>query len=245
MRGCVYVCLLFCFTFSLFYVMILQTWGDVIVASLQEVWVSMASFLPLLLGAVIVFLVGWVVAMALSKAVEQLVRALRVDALLQKLDVGHAVERAGWRLNTGAFVGWLVKWSLVIAFLLASVNILGLTAVSDFLKDILLYVPNVIVAALILVIAALVADVVERAVRGSVEAAGYRGSLVGITARWAIWVFAFFAILPQLGIATALVQTLVTGLVAALAIAFGLAFGLGGKETAHAFLERMRSELRK
>ena len=228
-----------------FQFMILQTWGDVIVASLQQVWVSLASFIPLLVGALVVFLIGWVVAVALSKAVEQLVRALRVDTLLVKLDIGHAVQRAGWKLNTGAFVAWLVKWSLVIAFLLASVNILGLTAVSDFLKDILLYVPNVIVAALILVIAALVADVVERAVRGSVEAAGYRGSLVGITARWAIWVFAFFAILPQLGIAVALVQTLVTGLVAALAIAFGLAFGLGGKDTASAFLDRMRSELRK
>src|SRR3989344_979853 len=233
------------YTLNVFHYMILQTWGDVIVASLQEVWISLASFIPLLIGTLVVFLVGWVVAVALGKAVEQIVRALRVDTLLHKLDIGHAVERAGWRLNTGAFVGWLVKWSLVISFLLASVNILGLTAVSDFLKDILLYVPNVVVAALILVIAALVADVVERAVRGSVEAAGYRGSLVGVTARWAIWIFAFFAILPQLGIATALVQTLVTGLVAALAIAFGLAFGLGGKETASAFLERMRSELRR
>lgn len=225
--------------------MILQTWGDVIVASLQQVWVSLAAFVPLLVGALVVFLVGWVVAVALGKAVEQLVRALRVDTLLHKLDIGHAVERAGWRLNAGAFVGWLVKWSLVIAFLLAAVNILGLTAVSDFLKDVLLYIPNVVVASLIIIIAALVADVVERAVRGSVEAAGYRGSLVGVMARWAIWIFAFFAVLPQLGIATALVQTLVTGLVAALAIAFGLAFGLGGKETAAAFLERMRSELRR
>lgn len=225
--------------------MILQTWGDVIVASLQQVWVSLASFIPLLVGALVVFLVGWVVAVALGKAVEQVVRALRVDVLLHKLDIGHAVERAGWRLNTGAFAGWLVKWSLVIAFLLASVNILGLTAVSDFLRDVLLYVPNVVVAAFILVIAALVSDVVERAVRGSVEAAGYRGSLVGLTARWAIWIFAFFAVLPQLGIATALIQTLVTGIVAALAIAFGLAFGLGGKDTASAFLERMRGELRR
>ena len=225
--------------------MILQTWGDVIVASLQQVWASLATFIPLLIGALIVFLIGWVVAVALGKVVEQVVRTLRVDALLMKLDVGRAVERAGWKLNSGAFVGWLVKWSLVIAFLLAAVNILGLTAVSDFLKDVLLYVPNVVVAAMILIIAALVADVVERAVRGSVEAAGYRGSRVGVMARWAIWVFAFFVVLPQLGIATALIQTLVTGLVAALAIAFGIAFGLGGKDTAGAFLERMRSELRR
>lgn len=225
--------------------MILQTWGDVIVASLQEVWTSMAAFVPSLIGAVLVFLIGWVFAEAMAKIVEQVVRALRIDALLHKLDLGRAAERAGWHLNAGAFAGWIVKWSLVIAFLLASVNILGLTAVSDFLKDVLLYVPNVIVAALILVIAALVADVVERLVRGSAEAAGYRGSLVGVMARWSIWVFAFLVVLPQLGIASALIQTVVTGFVAALAIAFGLAFGLGGKDTAASILERMRSELRR
>ena len=225
--------------------MILQTWGDVIVVSLQEVWASLASFIPLLVGAVVVFLIGWVLAIALGKVVEQVVRSLRVDSLLTKLDIGRAVERAGWKLNSGAFVGGLVKWALVIAFMLAAVNILGLTAVSDFLKDVLLYIPNVIVAALILIIAALIADVVERAVKGSVEAAGYRGALVGVMARWSIWVFAFFVVLPQLGIAITLIQTLVTGLVAALAIAFGIAFGLGGRDVAASFLERMRSELRR
>lgn len=225
--------------------MILQTWGDVIVVSLQQVWASLANFIPLLVGAVVVFLIGWVVAVALGKVVEQVVRSLRVDALLGKLDIGRAVERAGWKLDSGAFVGWLVRWALMIAFLLAAVNILGLTAVSDFLKDVLLYIPNVVVAALILIIAALVADVVERAVKGSVEAAGYRGSLVGVMSRWSIWIFAFFVVLPQLGIATALIQTLVTGLVAAIAIAFGLAFGLGGRDVAASFLERMRSELRR
>ena len=88
--------------------MILQTWGDVIVASLQQVWASLATFIPLLIGALIVFLIGWVVAVALGKVVEQVVRTLRVDALLMKLDVGRAVERAGWKLNSGAFVGWLL-----------------------------------------------------------------------------------------------------------------------------------------
>lgn len=225
--------------------MILQTWGDVIVASLQEVWTSLAMFVPSFIGAVLVFLIGWIVAEALGKVVEQIVRSLRVDTLLHKLDVSRVVERAGWKLDAGAFVGWLVKWALVISFLLASANILGLTAVSDFLKAVLLYVPNVVVAALILIIAALVADVVERVVRGSVEAAGYRGSLVGVVVRWSIWIFAFLVVLPQLGIATALIQTIVTGFVAALAIAFGLAFGLGGKDMASSVLDRVRSELRK
>ena len=225
--------------------MILQTWGDVIVASLQQVWESLAMFVPSLIGAVLVFLIGWIVAEAIGKVVEQIIRSLRVDILLHKLDISRVVERAGWKLNSGAFVGWLVKWALIISFLLASANILGLSAVSDFLKAILLYVPNVVVAALILIIAALLADVLERVVRGSVEAAGYRGSLVGIVVRWSIWIFAFLIVLPQLGIATALIQTIVTGFVAALAIAFGLSFGLGGKDMAASMLERVRSELRK
>ena len=225
--------------------MVLQTWGDVIVVSLQQVWASVTNFFPLLIGAIIVFIIGWIVAVALGKVVEQIIRALRVDSLLAKLDVERTLGRAGFRLNSGAFVGGLVRWFLIVVFLLAAVNILGLTQVSDFLRDVLLYIPNVVVAALILIIAALMADAAERVVRGSVEAAGYRGALVGVVTRWSIWVFAFIAVLLQLGIAVTLVQTLVTGFIAALALAFGLAFGLGGKESAMAFLDRVRSELKK
>lgn len=225
--------------------MVLQTWGDVIVASLQQVWASVANFVPLLIGAVVVFIIGWIIAVSLGKLVEQILRALKIDHLLSKLEVESTIERAGWKLNSGAFLGGLVKWFLIIVFLLAAVNILGLTQVSDFLRDVLLYIPNVVVAALILIIAALVSVTVERLVRGSVEAAGYKGSLVGIVARWAIWVFALVAALLQLGIATTLLQTVVTGLVAALAIAFGLSFGLGGKDAAAAFIEKVRGELRR
>lgn len=225
--------------------MVLQTWGDVIIASLQQVWVSVAGFLPLFIGAVIVFIVGWVVAVALGKVVEQIIRALKVDAVLAKLDFEKTLERAGMRLNSGAFVGGLVKWFLLVVFLLAAVNIVGLTQVSSFLRDVLLYIPNVVVAALILIIAGLVGETAERVIRGSVEAAGYRGALVGVVTRWAIWIFAFIAVLLQLGIATVLIQTLITGFIAALALAFGLSFGLGGKDAAASFLERVRTELRK
>lgn len=225
--------------------MVLQAWGDVIVASLQQVWASVANFVPFLIGALVVFIIGWIIAAALGKLVEQVVRTLKVDQLLTRLEFEKAMERAGWRLNSGAFVGALVKWFLIIVFLLAAANILGLTQVSDFLRDVLLYIPNVVVAALVLIIAALVANVVERTVRGAVEAAGYPGALVAVVARWSIWVFAFIAVLLQLGIAVSLIQTVVTGLVAALAIAFGLSFGLGGKDAAAQFIDRVRGELRR
>lgn len=225
--------------------MVLQTWGDVIIASLQQVWTSVAGFLPLFIGAVIVFIVGWIVAVALGKVVEQIIRALKVDAVLAKLDFEKTLERAGMKLNSGAFVGGLVKWFLLVAFLLAAANIVGLSQVSGFLRDVLLYIPNVVVAALILIIAGLVGETAERIIRGSVEAAGYRGALVGVVTRWAIWIFAFIAVLLQLGIATVLVQTLITGFIAALALAFGLSFGLGGKDAAASFIDRLRGELKR
>lgn len=219
--------------------------GDIIIGSLQQVAAAVGNFIPLFVGAVIVFIIGWIIAIAFGKFVEQIVRALKIDQVLAHLGLEHSMDRAGMKLNSGAFVGGLVKWFLIVAFLLAAVNILGLTQVSDFLRDVLLYIPNVVVAAFILIIAALVAEATERTIRGSVEAAGYRGNLAGVVARWAIWVFAFVAALLQLGIATALIQTVVTGLVAALAIAFGLAFGLGAKDAAADFLNRMRAELKK
>lgn len=225
--------------------MVLQTWGDVIVVSLQQVWSSVANSIPLLIGALVVFIIGWIVAMALGKVVEQIIRALKVDTFLAKLDFEKALERAGWRLNSGLFLGSLVKWFLIVVFLLAAVNILGLTQVSDFLRDVLLYIPNIVVAVLILIIAALVGETTERVVRGTVEAAGYKGSLAAIVVRWSIWVFALAAVLLQLGIAAALIQTVITGLVASMALAFGLAFGLGGKDAAADFLAKVRGELRK
>src|SRR3989338_9038866 len=112
--------------------MILQTWGDVIVISLQQVWTSVAEFLPRLLGALILFAIGWVVAVAIGKLVEQIVRSLKIDHLLIKLSVHHVWERGGWKTNSGAFVGGLVRWFLIVVFLLAAVNVVGLGQVSDF-----------------------------------------------------------------------------------------------------------------
>lgn len=223
--------------------MILQTWGDVIVASLQNVWAQVAMFIPRFIGALIVFVVGWIVAVALGKVVEQIVRSLRIDSVLERLELHKALDRAGVKLNSAAFLGGLVKWFLIVVFLLAALNILDLNDVSGFLRDVLLYIPRVVVAALILVIAALVAETVERVVRASVETAGLRVGMVGAVARWSIWVFAILAALLQLGIATALIQTLITGVVAMIAIAGGIAFGLGGKEHAQEILTRARREI--
>lgn len=220
-------------------------WGDVIVFSLQQTWTSVVNFVPLLLGALIVLILGWIIALALGQLVEQIVRALKVDHFLMKLEVEKVLERGGLKLNAGAFVGGLVKWFFIVVFLLAAVNILGLGQVSEFLGQVLLYIPNVIVAAVILIIAALVAETTEKVVRSSIEAAGHRGALAGVVARWSIWIFAVIAALLQLRIVPELIQAIVSALVYGVALMFGLAFGLGGKDAAAQMIEKVRGELRR
>lgn len=225
--------------------MVLQEWGRLIVFSLQQGVTSVANFLPQLIGAIVIFGFGWLIAAVLGQFVASMVRALKIDALLTRLEINKAIERAGWKLDSGALVGGLVKWFLIVVFLLAASNILNLTQVSDFLRDVLVYLPNVIVAALILIIAAFVADAVERILRGSARMIGAQGALAGAVARWAIWIFAIVAVLLQLGIAVTLVQTLITGLVAAIAIAGGIAFGLGGRDAAGELIRKVQNDFRR
>src|SRR3990167_2084614 len=213
--------------------MLVQTWGDVLIASFQVLWGGVVAFVPKLIVALVVFIIGWVIAVALGKVVVQMMRSLKVDMALRSLGMEEAVSRAGMKLDSGAFVGGLVRWFFILVFLLAAVDVLGLSQVTEFLRSVVLaYIPQVIVASLILVAAALLADVAYNVVSGTARAAGLPSAgLFGGVSKWAIWVFAILAALYQLGIAGPMVQTLFTGVVAALALALGLAFGLGGKET--------------
>ncbi len=222
-----------------------QTWGDVLIASFQGLWTGAITLIPKLLIAIIIFIVGWVIAVALGKLVAQVIRLFKIDKLFQALGAEEPLARAGFRLDTGAFLGGLVRWFLIVVFLVAAIDVLGLSQVNIFLREVVLnYLPNVIIAALILVVAAFVADTMQRVVVGSAKAAGVPSTnfLGGIT-KWSIWIFAILAALYQLGIAGVFAQTLFTGFVAMLAIAGGLAFGLGGRDAASRYIERLRKDI--
>lgn len=225
--------------------MILQDFGDVLASSFYGLWAGVIDFVPSLIVALIIFVAGWVVGVVLGKVVAQIIDAIKVDSVLRSIGLEDLLARGGFRLNSGAFIGALVKWFIIVVFLVASLNVLNLEEVNIFLRDVVLgYLPNVIAAALILVLAAVIAEALAKIVVGAARAAQMpsAGLLGGVT-RWAIWVFAILAALSQLGIAGAFAQTLFTGLVAMLALAGGLAFGLGGRDAAGKFLERMRRDI--
>lgn len=225
--------------------MIAQDWGDILLTSFQSLWLGVADFIPKLLLAIIVFIVGWIIAVTLGKLVAQIIGFFKVDKILQKTGIEEPLARGGLRLNAGLFVGGLVRWFFLIVFLVASIDILGLNQVNTFLRDVVLrYLPNVIIAALILLAAAILADALQKVVVSSAKAARLTSAnFLGGVSKWAIWLFAILSALYQLGIAGPFVQTLFTGFIAMLSIAGGLAFGLGGKEAAGRVIERLRRDV--
>lgn len=222
-----------------------MTSANAVQGSFYDLWYTVAMYLPRILAAVVVFLIGWIIATVLYRIVVEVVKVLKIDEALKGAGMHEAAKEAGFHLDTGRFLATLVMWFVVLVFLVASFDILGLTTVTIFLERVvLLFLPQVIVASLILILGAIVAEVVRGLVVGSARAAGSRAAnLAGTVAKWAIWIFAVLAALDQLGVASVFIQTVFTGLVVALSLAFGLAFGLGGKEAAARTIEKVREEI--
>lgn len=224
--------------------MIIENWGDVFAKSLQGVWYGVVSFLPNLIIALIIFAIGWVLAALVEKLVESIFKALKVDAALKSAGLEDVVKRAGHNLDSGAFVGALVKWFVIVVFLIASFDVLGLSQVNVFLNDVVSYLPQVIIAVLILMVAVVIANAMQRLVVASSRAANIKSAeLLGRVTKWAIWIFALLTALFNLGIAPGLIQTVVMAVFAGVAIAIGLAFGLGGKEVAQKLIEKTTHNL--
>jgi len=226
--------------------MVLQAWGNTITGAFSGIWAGVAAIVPSIIAAVVIFIIGWIVGSLVGRLVAHLIGAIKLDAALEQAGMGNVMKRAGFNLNSGAFIGGLVEWFIIVAFLVASFEVLGLSQVNLFLQSVvLLYLPQVIVAVLILLVSVVIADVLSKVVTGSARAAGVtHANFLGAITRWAIWIFALLTALVQLGIAVAFIQTLFTGVVVALSLAFGLAFGLGGQEAAGRWIEKTRDEMK-
>lgn len=223
--------------------MVLQDWLSIIVGSLQNLWLELASFLPDLIGAVIVFFLGLIVAATLEKLVERVAHHLKIDVLLRKLGVEMYLNRANIELDSGHFLGKVTYWFIVLAFVLAASDILGFIALSAFINSVLFYIPNVVVAALIMITALIAANFLKGLVAASVMGVRlHAGKFLASLIWWVIFVFGLLVSLSQLGVATTIIETVVAGVIAMVALAGGLAFGLGGKDIAASVLERLRSE---
>lgn len=227
--------------------MYFQSLATILQQSFSNLLQNTIAFIPNLVVAVIVFVIGWFLASVIGRVIAQAVRAAKVDHALKSAGVEDVVRRAGYTLDSGAFLGGLVKWFIVIVFFMFSLQVLQLTEVTLFLNQIVLsFLPTVIVAVLILLVAAVIAEVAQGVVVGMARAAGIKSAgFAGTVTRWAIWIFAIVVALSQLGIGSSYFQTLFMGIVVALSLSFGLAFGLGGQDAASRFIEKTREQMNK
>ena len=210
----------------------IQDWGDAVFVALSNALNGFLSAIPLVVGALLILIIGWVI----SSLVARLVREVLARAGADRLFAEHGGEVYGSQSRTiqpSVVASEIVKWIIRFVFLVAAANVLGMPQVSTLLNQVLLWIPNLLVAAVIL----LVAPLIGRFLRGLIEVgAGNMGftnaPLLGRIAELAVIAFAVLIAIDQIGIAADLLNILFMGVVGALSLAFGLAFGLGGREVA-------------
>ena len=221
----------------------IQNLTEATVRSLRTSWGQVYNFVPAFIGALVILVIGLIVAAVLCSLVERLFRSIKLDELLRKLGLATYVERAGLRMDSGKFFGAIVYWFFVIVVVLAMSNILGLEVFSAFLTQVLLYLPNIFIAALIMLATLAVAKFLKAAVKASALSARFHAAkFLGTFVWWVVAIFGFVTALSQLGINIFIFQVLIYGFVAMLAIAGGVAFGLGGKDYASHLVDRFKQE---
>jgi hypothetical protein len=189
--------------------------------------------IPKLIAFILIAIAGWIIASLVARAVEGLLRSVRFNDMAQRSGFGGFVANTGVTTDAAGFVALIAKWFIRLIALVVAFDALGLPAVSDVLRLLLLWLPNVVVAVAVLIIGGLAANALAGLVRGATAKADLGNpDLLANIARVAVWAFAIVVAVNQLGIARELVNTLFAATVGALALAAGLAFGLGGRETA-------------
>lgn len=225
--------------------MIYSTWSQVLTSSFQSLWHGVVLFIPNLIVALVIVLIGWAIGALVAKAIAKFMEMIKFDGALRQAGFDKLVSKAGLNLNSGKFVGALFKYFIIVIFLIAAFDVLGLNQVTAFLQQVVLgYLPQLIIAILILLVGGVVGDVMGRIVTASSRTASLTSAhLLGAVTRWAVWVFAALVALSQMGIAGAFIQTLFTGFVVAVSLALGLSFGLGGQDAAKRTIEKIQNEV--
>lgn len=209
------------------------TWTDAVMTSLAAALAILLGAIPKIIGFAVIVIIGWLIASAVATAVAGILRAVKFNDLARRGGFADFVQKMGIRQDSAGFIANITKWFIRLIVLVSAFDALGLPAVSQVLEQLLMWLPNLVVALVVLVLAGLAANALAGLVRGATAESGLGNpELLASIARIAVWAFAIVVAVNQIGIATALVNTLFMATVGAVALALGLSFGLGGRETA-------------
>lgn len=211
----------------------ISDWGTALMSSLTEAMAMLFSAIPKILGFLVIILAGWFIASLAEKAVAAVLRTVHFNDLAERSGFADFVRKMGVNTDSSGMIGLVVKWFIRLIALVVAFDALGLPAVSDVLRQLLLWLPNVVVALMVLVIGGLAAHALSNVVRGAAAEGGLGNpDFLAKVASTLVWAFAIVVAVNQIGIATELVNTLFMAFVGAIALAIGLSFGLGARDTA-------------
>jgi len=223
-----------------------SAWQTALVSSWGQVWVSVLGILPRVLGAIVIFAIGLLLAFWVKRLVVGSLKLLRVEGFSKSTGIDKYLSKADIKLNLTDLLGTFAEWLIILVFFLAVVDILGLSAVSTVLARVLGYVPNILAAALIFAAGYLIAGVVDGLVRGALASVDHDAAKpVGRVARWLILLVAAFAAVDQLQIARGLISTFFQGLTYTIVLVVGLSVGLGAKDLVARVLNDWYDKVRK
>lgn len=205
---------------------------DTMVAPLKELLTRGWFFLVNFLTAIVIFVIGWLVAKLIMAVVTKLLKAIKLDSIAEDIKIGEFLRKGSIKYTLSELLGVVLYWIIILGVLISVLDIMALIGVSALLDKILLYLPNVIGAVIILILGIFIAAFVSTVIRAATANVGlHQASLLGKISQIAIIVFTVMIALDQLQIGTVLVSAM-NIVLATIGLALGLAFGLGSKEIA-------------
>ena len=221
----------------------IHDWGDAFITAMAGALAVFMTAIPKLIAFILILVIGWFLASLIAKGVAVLLRKVRFNDLAERAGLTGFLQNMNVSTDAAGFLAAITKWFVRLIALVVAFDALGLPAVSDFLRQVLLWLPNLVVALVILVIGGLAAKALSRFVEGVARKANVGNpQVLALIASIAVWAFTTIVVVNQIGIGVALVNTLFMATVGALALGLGLAFGLGGRETAARIVEKWYSK---
>jgi len=212
--------------------------------SFADLWQGILDILPGIIEGIVILIVGWIVAKIISRVVGKIVEVIRLDRVLATAGVKTFFQNAGIKLSIEGIFEEVVKWFILIAFFMSAAKAFGLSQINEFLGQVLLYIPNVIIASIITIVGILIANFIADLAHGTTKATK-TGSpqIVASIVRYAVIIFTILVALDQLKIGESFLQSFFSAVSYALAGSVGLAFGLGGKDAAADAIKKIRKDI--
>src|SRR3989338_198648 len=208
-------------------------WNAIVIEPAKAMLVRAATFLPTLIGILVILIIGWIIAAVLKNVVVKLLKVIQFDAASEKSGLSDVLRKGGIKNTLSELVGGLIYWIVMLLVFMAAMNALGMTVVASLLDKVILYIQNVIAAVFIISIGIFFASIIGSIVMTASANAGMKqAKLLSQVTQTVIVIFAVIMTLEQLNIATAILSTTITILLGAIGLAFAIAIGLGAKDIA-------------